>query len=229
MSPSISAKVTKEVVTITEIETGITIDGPGWAMGPVHYKSARISPRTFNRVDVRNDSASDINGRDVFIATSVHYTKFRKNNNSGTFASAQEVVAFINDNGVPASASAGEIRELAEGEGVLTVRPNQVVLMDNLLTPAVMRLPSVTAADVGKDVLIFWRYPTINDASGRNCYIGPDVSGGITINGVLNASATYNTETVPMTCVRAVVIGADSWVVEAPDVLSEPFTPPGLG
>ncbi len=223
-----SNTVSASLVLLTESSIGLTVDGPGWSLGPTTVKSARITPKTTNLVDIRNVSASDINGRAVYVDTNVHYKEFRKNNNAGTFASAQEVVDFINENGAPGSTGAAA-RELVQATGSQLVQPNQVVVMDNSTIVPSVSLPSVTAEDVGKDTLIFWTHPTLNDGSGRNCFISPAMGSGVAINGVVTGTAKYNTAAGPMTCVRAVVVGVDSWIVEAPDEVSEPFTPPPLG
>lgn len=207
--------VTRKLVMLTYEGGKLTIEGPGWTLGGSVAKSARHTPGASQAyIDIRNDAASDDNGRDIFAAQRIPYTEFRLNGNKTRFNSTTEVVDYINN---VESAPATFSRSVAQQSGSFTAEIGQIAVVDNSAGPVTVTLPSATAEHVGQDILLYCQERPQNSPVTVECSDASESINGISAVGTNLPKAVYNLSNKDYTILRISVVAENQWIAAEAD------------
>lgn len=200
--------VTSRHVMLSFERGKLSIEGPGWRLGPNDLKSARPNPRNPVLIDVRDED------REVFVAQGIPYTYFRLNENFGTFGDATSVVDYINN---VESAPSTFSRTVAAQSGDFAASMGQIAVVDNTAGPVLVTLPAVTSEDVGQDILLYCQESPQNQPITIQAADTSQSINGVPAAGDNVAKAVYNLSNKDYDIIRITVIAENQFVAVAAD------------
>lgn len=201
-----------DTVLLTPTDRGLDIDGPGYSILAGKRGIAKLGPTGL--VQLIDGAASDQNERDIFRSRGTDYRDFRTISGQ-TFASAEEVVSYIN---ARTDVEAAPQRSLAGTQSSdFTAELGSLNFIDNSSGQIIITLPEVDATDVGKDILFYIKEGASTGKVRIDAANLTQTINGQAANGAEVAKADYRYSTKSYEAARVVLIDEDQWIVEAAD------------